>query len=376
MTLLKRKSIIDKIQKKRKSFVISYVVGDRANLSFQIGGDTPRLFYDHLIQMEEKVPRLDLFLYSIGGDTSIPWRIVSLFRECCEEFNVIIPYRAYSAATLLSLGADEIIMGKKGELGPIDPKVANEFNPLDPISNNRLVPINVEDVYSYFSLIKEKMGLVHQSEIGAALNVLANKVHPLSLGYVNRHWSFIRMIATKMIKTHMNPPSDSKIDEIVKALVEKIYFHGHGISRSEARELGLNVKDANNDLEKLMWNLYLEYEKELDLDTVFNPQDELNLVDSDEHIIRDVQGAFIESEQCSHIFKLDVGIRARRQTPQTLNLSMNLQVPPVEQGGQLTQQQLAQLQQTLQRIVQDEIRVQSPVIGIDTKMNRMRWEKC
>jgi hypothetical protein len=32
-----------------------------------------------------------------------------MIREFCDEFNVLIPYKAHSAATLLSLGADTII---------------------------------------------------------------------------------------------------------------------------------------------------------------------------------------------------------------------------------------------------------------------------
>ena len=66
-----------------------------------------------------------------------PWRIISLFREFAQEVNVLVPYGAYSAATLICLGADEILMGRKGELGPIDPI----------ISNRRLL-IDVKDITS------------------------------------------------------------------------------------------------------------------------------------------------------------------------------------------------------------------------------------
>lgn len=33
----------------------------------------------------------------------------------------MVPYKAHSAATLIAIGCDEIVMGSKSELGPIDP---------------------------------------------------------------------------------------------------------------------------------------------------------------------------------------------------------------------------------------------------------------
>lgn len=86
--------------------------------------DAVRPVYEHLLALnfEGEKRIVELYLYSRGGDVSIPWRIIiTMIREFYDEFNVLIPYKAYSAATLLSMGADKIVMGKKAELGPIDP---------------------------------------------------------------------------------------------------------------------------------------------------------------------------------------------------------------------------------------------------------------
>lgn len=367
-----RLELIKKIQNENNSKVITYVVGDRPNLVFQIGGDTPRLFYDHLLKIGKENKRIDLFLYSIGGDTSVPWRIISLLRESCKELNILVPYKAYSAATLISLGADSIIMGKKGELGPIEPSTANEFNPIDPVSKSQRMQINVEDVYSYISLIKEKAGIMHQEEIGKAMEVLSSQVHPLALGNVNRQSSYIRMIASRLLSTHKNPPNDGKTNEIVKNLVEKIYFHGHGISRTEARSLGLDVKDASENQEKLMWELYLEYEKELDLTHVFNAQEILEAQQVDEYLMTGINGAFIESESFSHIFKVDANLKANRQMPQNINVPVNIQSPP---GGQVNQQFTQQLQALIQQLVVQQLKAQAPVIGYGVNLKHMEWKK-
>ena len=115
-----RHQLIKQIQKKRNSKVITYVTSDRPPVAARIAEDAVRPLYDHLTALDSS-EKVDLFIYSRGGDVSVPWRIVSMFREFCDEFSVLVPYKAHSAATLLSLGADYIYMGRKAELGPIDP---------------------------------------------------------------------------------------------------------------------------------------------------------------------------------------------------------------------------------------------------------------
>ena len=143
--------------------------------------DQVRVFFDHLLLLPERpFPKLDVFLVSNGGDSVVPWRLVSLFREFAKSFNVLIPYRAYSAATLLALGADEIVMHPFGELGPIDPTVSNDFNPKE-ASTNRVLGISVEDVKSYVNFIKTTVRVrkhVYLQSAGGTFGYSASGVVP------------------------------------------------------------------------------------------------------------------------------------------------------------------------------------------------------
>jgi ClpP class serine protease len=142
--------------------------------------DAVREIFDHLLLLPERpIPQLDIFLCSNGGAGTVPWRLVSLFREFAEKISVLIPFRAYSAATMLALGADEIVMGPFAEMGPIDPTVTNEYNPVDPETKQR-VGISVEDAKAYVSFIKETVGIRHEDELIKAIELLAQKVHPFS----------------------------------------------------------------------------------------------------------------------------------------------------------------------------------------------------
>jgi len=69
-------------------------------------------------------PNLDLVLVSPGGEGTAAETILDLCRKyCTEELRVVVPLYAKSAATLLALGADQILMGESSELGPIDAQV-------------------------------------------------------------------------------------------------------------------------------------------------------------------------------------------------------------------------------------------------------------
>jgi hypothetical protein len=148
-----------------------------------------------------------------------------------------------------------------GVLGPIDPTVTNEFNPQ--VQPGRLSGISVEDVKAYVNFIKQTVGITHEDELVQMLAILAEKVHPLALGNVERFLSQSRMIARKLINTHRKDLSERDIEDIVENMASKLYFHGHPINREEAeKELQLPIAKSDGEVEEAMWGLYKEFEAE------------------------------------------------------------------------------------------------------------------
>lgn len=65
-----------------------------------------------------------LVLHNLGGSVEAGYLISKTCKRLSNgRFVVAVPRKAKSAATLLSLGADEIHMGLMSELGPIDPQI-------------------------------------------------------------------------------------------------------------------------------------------------------------------------------------------------------------------------------------------------------------
>src|ERR1035437_8446912 len=126
-----RDGLLRDIEQRLKTRIITYLTGDRPGLEAQVSADVIPKFRRHLEAIGE-VESISLFLYTRGGDTNVPWRLINLLREYCKRLSVLIPYKAHSSGTLISMGADEIVMGKMGELSSIDPSVTTSFNPPDP----------------------------------------------------------------------------------------------------------------------------------------------------------------------------------------------------------------------------------------------------
>lgn len=78
---------------------------------------------------------LDLVLHSPGGDPNAAASIVQYMRSKFDSVRVIIPLAAMSAATMWSLAADSILMGKHSQLGPIDPQVPNPQGQMVPAAS-------------------------------------------------------------------------------------------------------------------------------------------------------------------------------------------------------------------------------------------------
>ena len=143
----------------------------------RIAEDAVRPLYDHLVNLdfESEKKKIDLYIYSRGGDVSVPWRIASMFREFCDEFNILNPYKAHSAATLLSLGADNIIMGRKAELGPIDPTLSRS---IDAQGTYPLQEISVEDVNAFLSFIKNRANINDQTALAKLVGPISRTDNP------------------------------------------------------------------------------------------------------------------------------------------------------------------------------------------------------
>ena len=142
-------AVLERLEQERQHPVIVYWTTPLAKIA--VGAEIP--LYDQLLTLGRQ-NTIDLVLFTNGGDTEAPWRLISILREFCETLAVLVPHRALSAGTVLALGADEIIMTPLSALGPIDP---SRTHPLLPRREGvkEAEPISVQDMRHAMQFIKE-----------------------------------------------------------------------------------------------------------------------------------------------------------------------------------------------------------------------------
>lgn len=92
-------------------------------------GHMGREVYDGFLSQRHELKaggRIALLIDSPGGYAVYAYKLAKLLRNHCGGFTAIVPQYAKSAATLLALGAERIILPQDGELGPLD---AQLFDP-------------------------------------------------------------------------------------------------------------------------------------------------------------------------------------------------------------------------------------------------------
>ena len=258
-----------KLEEMRSSKLLVYVTSDRQNAETNIGADILAPFANHLDTIGD-VGKITLFLYSNGGSTLAGWSLVNLIRSFCKDFEVIIPFKCQSTATLISLGTDRIVMTKQGTLGPIDPSTNGLMNPQINLNGQVIrVPVSVEHVNGYLDMAKDDFGVTNESELKDIYLKLTDHIHPLSLGNVYKSKAQIKMLAEKLLKFHTIEAEN--IPKVISFLCSESGSHDYTIYRKEAKEeLGLNVEKPTQELYQVIKNIYQDIETELDLRNPFN----------------------------------------------------------------------------------------------------------
>lgn len=91
---------------------------------FVISGHIDYILADRLIDaigdIEKKKSKAAVFLCTLGGDADAAYLIARTLQEEYSHTTLYISGFCKSAGTLIALGVNEIAMGSKGELGPLD----------------------------------------------------------------------------------------------------------------------------------------------------------------------------------------------------------------------------------------------------------------
>jgi hypothetical protein len=169
---------------------------------------------------------------------------------------------AKSAATLLALGADEILLGEYGELGPIDVQVMDPereewISGLDEVQSlERLSAFAMSALDQMMLLFAHRTGMKAKTLLPHVTRFVADLTEPLFAHIDAMHYTQMSRAlkegeeyARRLLRLRHGPEAAAKI---ARALVEKYPEHGFTIDQEEAGELGIHLGEPSKDQVRIM----------------------------------------------------------------------------------------------------------------------------
>jgi hypothetical protein len=242
--------------------LIVYATSSRANVRALMAGDAVREMIDQVDAIADG-NAVDVLLHSMGGDALAAWKIMSVLRERFDTVGVLVPFAAFSAATVFALGANEIVMHPYASLGPIDPQITVK------LPDGTMRQFAYEDLGAFLGWLHHDVGLTEQQHVSPVVDKLFNAMDPLIVGAAKRASELSAEVGERLLSMHL--PDDRKARQIALNLNKSFFAHGDAVSRKRAKKLELQVADPDAELERLIWNAYLGLESYMGLRTPFVP---------------------------------------------------------------------------------------------------------
>lgn len=265
MELGERRARYKAIEEYRKRPLIIYATSTRQNVPAQMAGDAVRVFIDQIDALPEATA-VDVLVHSTGGDALAAWKLMSVLRERFQQVSVLVPFMAFSAATLFALGADEIVMHPHASLGPIDPQITI------PLPDGTRRQFSYEDVGAFLRFLSTEASITDEANISSVIDKLFSVVDPVHIGAAKRASELSSSVGERLLKMHMRGGGKkARAKQIAENLNKSFFAHGDAVSRTRARELNLKIADDDRALEALIWKAFLAIESYMELRKPFVP---------------------------------------------------------------------------------------------------------
>lgn len=210
--------------------------------------------------------RCIVVLATPGGSASMAYRLSRAMQRNFDDVCIAIPWICKSAGTLLCLGANSLMFGENGELGPLDVQIPQKDELVGYSSG--LTPLHALSVlqqhsFDYFEdafleIIQRSRGQISTTKaarIAIRLTVglfgqIYSQIDPLQLGKTTRDMNIAQVYGERLSAVSQN----LKYGALNRLLVS-YPEHGFVIDGKEAEELFKNVMPIPVQLAKLVSEL-------------------------------------------------------------------------------------------------------------------------
>jgi hypothetical protein len=238
----------------RQQLIRDYQDAHDCRLIVMIGPifDYSVMYFEELIFDASPQVDLHLMLASPGGDGEVAVRLVRAAQARCKRLTVIVPDQAKSAATLLCLGAHELLMGPTSDLGPVDPQFP--FGEYDLVSAKDIIA----------AVERALNDVAERPDTYALHSAMLSEVNALKVEQARSALARTDDLVREALQS--NPDRNSEeTEDLAKALHEPLIEapkdHAAILGAQYAKELGLPVRicDPASGQWRQIWQLWMHY---------------------------------------------------------------------------------------------------------------------
>ena len=200
-----------------------------------------------LLRNVGKLDRLSLFIKSDGGSGQASLRMVNLLRQYVKRLTVLVPFECQSAATMLALGADRILMGPLAHLSAVDTSLTHDLSPID--RDNSRVSVSQDELHRVVRLWQQQAKTTKTNPYES----LFQHVHPLVIGAVDRSSALSTKLCEEILSYHLKDAVRTK--RISTSLNSGYPSHSYPIMLKEARRIGLHAEPLADEVGQLLSDL-------------------------------------------------------------------------------------------------------------------------
>jgi hypothetical protein len=238
----KTQAIIAEVNRKLGGILVTYFNNPRGSVCHD---DVLALF--ELLEKIGHQKTIYLFIKSSGGNGQASLRLVNLLRQYCEEVIAVVPLECASAATMITLGANEILMGPMAYLTSVDTSLTHALSPID--RDNDRVSVSLDELNRVVKLWQAQGSDTSENPY----QQLFQHVHPLVIGAVDRAESLSIMLCKELLAYHIK--DELMAEKIATTLNSNYPSHGYPILFEEALRIGLKVNKLSPEINSLLLEL-------------------------------------------------------------------------------------------------------------------------
>ena len=243
-----RKELFIQIEKELGGKIISYI----ENSNHPLAGIRAQniIHFEDLLRSTGNSNNGFLLINSLGGNSDVVEKLLRMCRERFDNFTVIVPNFAKSAATMLCLGADKIMMGYLAELGPIDPQISE--SPGQPF-------LPARSFIDGLNLIRQN---VKSGDPPVMYYPMLQKIRPEIIPICESALTDAQQFAEKWLSNYMLKDNKEQAKKVSEWLSDGKTYKSHGkvIDYYEVKDrLKLNAEkiDPKTKLWSMIWELYV-----------------------------------------------------------------------------------------------------------------------